>query len=172
MKLKEAKWSRIRKWNSHIWSKLTSFLLCCSTVRRQLRFILWVGTMWQYWTTRISPLLSTGRWQILMLFSSGTTILKNIYCSYVARVIVLPDFHICLQSSVVTIIGTNTNKSVQVHMSFGPSTVSLYMILVLQLTICCMVQVVEHWMFSNTFVNYCENFFWLWMYNVFIIHSS
>ena len=81
---------------------------------------------------------------MLTLFSSSTTVLKNVSCSYKTRVLVLPHFQICLQSCAVTIIGTNPNKSVQVLVPFGPSAVSLYMILVLHLTICCIVQIVEH----------------------------
>ncbi len=92
-----------------IWSKLTSFMLCCSTVRKLLKCILWVGTMWRYWTARIPPLLSTGRWQILTLFSSHTTILKNVSCTYAPRVLVLLD----LQSSAVTIIGPLTVNMLQ-----------------------------------------------------------
>ena len=124
-----------------IWSKLTFFMLCCSTVRRMLRCILWLGTMWQYWTAWILPLLSTGRWQILTLFSSGTTMLKNACCSYTARVLVLPDIHICLQSSAVTIIGTNTSKSVKVHVPFETSTA----------TVC-----ISNWLFILLYYAWCR----------------
>jgi hypothetical protein len=75
-----------------IWSKLTSFTLCCSAVRIRLRCILWLGTMWQYWTARILPMLSTGRWQILMQLIQGTTIQRNVSCSYAARVACLTRF--------------------------------------------------------------------------------
>jgi hypothetical protein len=68
------------------WSKLTSVMLCFSAVRRRLRCILWLGPMWQYWTARILPLLSTGRWQTLTLLSSGKALLRNVYCNYAARV--------------------------------------------------------------------------------------
>jgi len=101
-----------------IWSKLTSFVLCCSAVRMQLRCILCLGTMWQYWRARILPMLSTGRWQILMLLIQSTTILRNVSCSYAARVLALPDLLTCLWGSVVTIIVTNLSKSVEVHVSF------------------------------------------------------
>jgi hypothetical protein len=89
-----------------IWSKLTSFLLCCSAVRMWLRCILWLGTMWQYWTVMILPLLSTGKWQILTLLIQGKTIQRNVSCSYEARVDALPYLLACLRSSVVTIIVT------------------------------------------------------------------
>ena len=96
-----------------IWSKLTSFMLCCSTVRMRLRCILWLGTMWQYWTARILPMLSTGRWQILTLLIQGINILRNVSCSYATRVLALPDLLTNLWSSVVIIIVTNPRKSVQ-----------------------------------------------------------
>jgi len=108
-----------------IWSKLTFALLCCSAVIRQLRCILWLGTMWQFWTAKILPMLSTGRWQILTLLIQGTTVQRNVSCSYAARVLALPDLLTCLQSSVVRIIVTNPSKSVEVHLPYGPSAATV-----------------------------------------------
>jgi len=110
-----------------IWCELTSFMLCCSVVRRQLRCILWLGTMWQYWTARILPILSTVRWQILALLIQGTTIQRNVSCSYTARVLAIPDLLTSLQSSVVTIIVTNLSKSFAVYMPYGPSAAAVWM---------------------------------------------
>jgi hypothetical protein len=103
-----------------IWSKLTSSMLCYSAVRRRLRCILWLGTMWQYWAAWILPMLSTGRWLILTLLIQGTTILRNVSCSYAAGLLALPDLLTCLWSSVVRIIVTNLSKSVKCMCSLVP----------------------------------------------------
>ena len=131
-----------------IWSKLTFALLCCSAVRRQLRCILWLGTMWQCWTARILPMLSTGRWQILMLLIQGTTLLRNVSCSYAGRVLAFTRFVDLLVEQ------CNYNCCDQSkEICWSPCAIlilcccCLNMILVLHLNICCMVQVVEHWMF-------------------------
>ena len=151
-----------------IWSELTSFMLCCSSVRRRLRCILWLGPMWQYWTTRILPMLSTGRWQILMLLIQGTTILRNVSCSYAARVLALPDLLTCLRSSVVRIIVTNPSKSVEVRVPFGPSAAAVciwYWFFILLYATWCRCWSIE--CFTNTFLCYCENFLWIWIYSVY-----
>jgi len=110
-----------------IWSKLTSFMLCCSAVQMWLRCILWLRTIWQYRTARIQRILSTGRWWILTLLIQGTTVLKNVSCSYAARVLDIPNFLTCLQSSVVTIIVTNLSKSDEVYLPYGPAASAVYM---------------------------------------------
>ena len=151
-----------------IWSKLTSFMLCCSAVRRQLRCILWLGTMWQCWTARILPMLSTGRWQILTLLIQRTTTQRNISCSSAGWVLALPDLLTCLQSSVVTIIVTNPRKTFEVHVPFVPSAATVcvwHRFFILLYTACCRCWNIE--CFTNTWICYCENFLWLWMYSVY-----
>ena len=131
-----------------IWCELTSFILCCSAVRRRLRCIVWGGTMWQYWTARILPMLSTGRWHIWTLLIEGTTILRDVCCNNAARVFALQDLLTCFWIIIIIITVTNPSKSVEVHMPFWTlCCCCLYMILVLYLTISCMVQVLEYWMF-------------------------
>ena len=72
-----------------------------------------------------------------MLFSSRTTILKNVSCSYAPRVLVLSD----LQSSAVTIIGTTPSKSIEVHVPFGPSAA----------TVC-----ISNWFFNLLYYAWCR----------------
>ena len=78
----------------------------------------------------------------MALLIESTTILRNVSCSYAARVLALPDLFTCLRSSVVRIIVTNPSKSVEVHVPFGPSPAA-----VLYLTVSYMVQVLEYRMF-------------------------
>ena len=49
----------------------------------------------------------------MTLLIQGTTILRNVSCSYAARVLVLLGLLTCLRSSVVTIIVTSLSKSVK-----------------------------------------------------------
>ena len=51
--------------------------------------------------------------------------MRNVSCSYAARVLGLLDLLTCFQSSVVTIIVTNPGKSVEVHLPYGPSAAAL-----------------------------------------------
>jgi len=60
-----------------------------------------------------------------MLLIQGTTLLRNVSCSYAGRVLALPDLLTCLWSSVITIVVTNPRKSVEVHVPFGSSAAAV-----------------------------------------------
>ena len=60
-----------------------------------------------------------------MLLIQGTILLRNVSCSCAASVLALPDLLTCLQSSVVTIIVTNPNKSVAVYLPYGSSAAAV-----------------------------------------------
>ena len=121
-------------------SKFMSFVLCCSAVSRRLRCILSEGPMWQCWAARTLPQLWTATWQILKLLSSGTPIQTNVPCSKSA----------CLTRFADLLVEQCSDQSVEIcwipRANLSVSCYRLYMMRVLRITICCMVQVVEHWM--------------------------
>jgi len=76
--------------------------------------------VWEEALVKKKNLCTLQRAQRLMLLIQGTTIQRNVSCSYTARVLATPDLLTCLQSSVVKIIVTNVSKSVEVYLPYGP----------------------------------------------------